>query len=93
MTDMQHDDYPDLPPISLGDRFDLDDLQPEHFYITDAELAATRPAVHGLHQAVAYYLGHLGEDEVLRVTARILIAGRGIIEEAMNNSGDVTPSD
>lgn len=89
----QHDDYPDLPPISREDQFDLDDLQPEHFYTTGAELAATRPAVHGVHQAVAYYLGHLVEDEVLRVTARILIAGRGIIEEAMNNSGDVTPSD
>lgn len=84
------DDYPDLPPISLGDRFDLDELQPEHFYTTGAELAATRPAVHGLHQAVAYYLGHLGEDEVLKVTSRILIAGQGIIEQALRDSGDVT---
>ncbi|MBN7483799.1 hypothetical protein [Mycobacteroides abscessus] len=89
---IEHDDYSDLPPISLGDRIDLDDLQPEHFTITDADLAASRPAVHGLYRAVQYHLGHLGEDVVTRVTARILIAGRDIIEQARNNSGDVTPN-
>ncbi|PVB18611.1 hypothetical protein [Mycobacteroides abscessus] len=68
----------------------MDDLQPEHFTITDEALAASRPAVHGLFHAVRYQLGHLGEDEVIRVTARILIAGRDIIEQALNNQGDVT---
>ncbi|RIS62532.1 hypothetical protein [Mycobacteroides abscessus] len=85
-----HDDYPDLPPISLGDQLDLDDLQPEHFTITDEALAASRPAVHGLFYAVRYQLGHLGEDVVTRVTAKILLAGRDIIEDALNDSGDVT---
>lgn len=90
---IEHDDYSELPRISLGDRIDLDDLQPEHFYITDADLAATRPAVQGLWQVVSYHLGHLGEEVVTRVTAKILIAGRDIIEQARNNSGDVTRSD
>lgn len=90
---MQHDPYSDLPPISLGDRIDLDDLQPAHFYITDADLSATRTAVQGLYQAVHYHLGYLGEEVVTRVTARILIAGRDIIEQARNNNGDVTASD
>ncbi|MBN7314996.1 hypothetical protein [Mycobacteroides abscessus] len=93
MTATEHDPYSDLPPISLGDRIDLDDLQPEHFTITDEALAASRPAVHGLFHAVRYQLGHLGEDEVVRVTARILIAGRDIIQEALKNSGDVTSRD
>lgn len=87
----EHDDYSDLPPISLGDRIDLDDLQPEHFTITDEALAASRPAGCGLFHAVRYQLGHLVEDEVVRVTAKILLAGRDIIEQALNTSGDVTP--
>lgn len=91
MTTTEHDPYSDLPPISLGDRIDLDDLQPEHFTITDADLAATRPAVQGLWHAVSYHLGYLGEEVITRVTARILIAGRDIIEQARNNNGDVTP--
>ncbi|SLH96844.1 Uncharacterised protein [Mycobacteroides abscessus subsp. abscessus] len=66
---------------------------PAHFTITDADLAASRPAVHGLFHAVRYQLGHLGEDEVVRVTAKILLAGRDIIEQAMNNGGDVTARD
>lgn len=86
-----HDDYSDLPPISLGDQLDLDDLQPEHFTITDEALAASRDGeVLGLFHAVRYQLGHLGEDEVIRVTAKILLAGRDIIEQALNTSGDVT---
>lgn len=52
-----------------------------------ADLAASRPAVQGLWQAVQHHLGYLGEDVVTRVTARILI------EQARNNSGDVTAHD
>ncbi|BBZ83081.1 Uncharacterised protein [Mycobacteroides abscessus subsp. massiliense] len=89
----EYDPYSDLPPIPPGDRIDLDDLQPEHFTITDADLAATRPAVHGLYQAVHYHLGYLGEEVVMRVTAHILLTGRDIIEQARNNSGDVTGRD
>lgn len=79
------DEYPDLPPISLGDRIDLDDLQPEHFTITDADLAASRPAVHGLYRAVQYHLGHLGEDVVTRLVREYL--------QHVIDSGDVTASD
>lgn len=80
----EYDDYPDLPPVSALDRLDLDDLEPYRFLVTDEDVEATRPAVHGMHQAVAYYLAHLGPDVVTLVTAKILIAGRSIIYEAMN---------
>lgn len=90
---MTIDPYPDLPPMSLVDQLDLDDLQPEHFYITPEAMTASKGVDTAVASVVRHHLGHLGEDEVLRVTARILIAGRGIIEEAMKNSGDVTPRD
>lgn len=85
-----HDDYPELPPISLADRIDLDDLQPEHFYITTEAMSVSKGVDVAVARVVRHHIGHLGEDEVLKVTARILIAGRGIIEDALNDSGDVT---
>ncbi|SHT48541.1 hypothetical protein [Mycobacteroides abscessus] len=90
---MTIDPYPELPPLSLVDQLDLDDLQPEHFHITTEAMTASKGVDTAVARVVRHHIGYLGEDEVIRVTARILIAGRGIIEQARDSNGDVTPSD
>ncbi|MBN7467070.1 hypothetical protein ACM0AZ_12615 [Mycobacteroides abscessus subsp. massiliense] len=91
MTDMQHD-YPDLPPISLAAKLELEAMEPAHFCLTGEMEQESFAVSRAVRAHVTRWVGHLGQDVADVATHRALLAIRAVIESYMTG-GDVTTSE
>lgn len=83
-------DYPELPILSEADQLGLENIAPRWFLLSTDELEENRHIRSAIRPLVARYVR---ADAVERVTENSMVAIRKTIEAAMNNQGDVTPSD
>lgn len=89
---------PELPPLSLADRMELEAMEPRHFSLSPEELAESAEVSRCVRALVTRYVAHRGYEAVDYTTHRALLAIRAVIETymhdpgmpTMNNSGDVT---
>ncbi|WP_100458665.1 hypothetical protein [Mycobacteroides abscessus] len=87
MTTEQHNDYPELPQLSLWQRMAFESLEPNHFALTEAELEESYAVSRTVRALIERYVGHRGEEAVDYVTHRALLSVRALIETYMHDPG------
>ncbi|BBZ83252.1 hypothetical protein I3U61_21865 [Mycobacteroides abscessus subsp. massiliense] len=90
---MQYDPYPDLPALPRAVQLACQRLEPEHLTLTTADLRAVVEVSQAIHRFVSHCIPNLGTETVGMTTYQAILAVQRVVEQALNNSGDVTPSD
>lgn len=93
MSTAEHDDYPQLPPLSLNTRLMFSAIEPEHFELTTEMLEESQAVGRTVRALVTRYTCQHGDRVVDIVTHAALLAVREVIEQAARRQWDVTPSD
>lgn len=90
---MQYDPYPDLPALPRAVQLACQTIEPEHLTMPTEDLHVVVEVSQSIHNFVSHCTPHLGSEAVEMTTYRALLAVQRVVEEALNNSGDVTPSE
>ncbi|RIS84045.1 hypothetical protein [Mycobacteroides abscessus] len=87
---LEHDPYPDLPALPMAVRLTFQDIEPEHFLLSQEMLEENYAVNRSVRVLVTRYTGHLGAEAVERTLHAALISIKHTIEQAMMAGGDVT---
>ncbi|QSM95686.1 hypothetical protein I3U40_08060 [Mycobacteroides abscessus subsp. abscessus] len=93
MTDMQHDDYPELPPAPLSERLTLEGLQPWHFQMPQEALEEAYTVDRAIRTLATRSLQSLGQEVVERARHQALLMLRDYFQYVLDSNGDVTLHD
>ncbi|MBN7329822.1 hypothetical protein [Mycobacteroides abscessus] len=87
---MQYDPYPDLPALPRAVQLACQTIEPEHLTMPPEDLRVVVEVSQAIHRFVAHCIPNLGTEVVEMTTYRAIRAVQRVVEEALNNSGDVT---
>lgn len=90
---IEHDDYPELPRLPLPVQLACQNIEPEHLLLPPEDLRVVVGVSQAVHRLVAHCTPNLDTETVEMTTYRALLAIQRVVQEAMNNSGDVTAHD
>ncbi|WP_100485877.1 hypothetical protein [Mycobacteroides abscessus] len=90
---IEHDDYPELPAFPRAVQLACERLEPEHLLLPPEDLQVVVQVSQAIHHFVAYCTPNLGTEAVGMATYNALLAVQRVVEEALNNEGDVTASE
>lgn len=90
---MSTDPYPDLPQLPRAVQLACASIEPAHLLLPPADLRVVVEVSQSIRRFVDHCTPHLGSEAVGMTTYRAILAVQRIVEEAMNNSGDVTIGD
>ncbi|MDO3129678.1 hypothetical protein P5V43_21460 [Mycobacteroides abscessus subsp. bolletii] len=90
MTAAEHDPYPELPALPRAVQLACQRLEPEHLLLPPWDLRVVVEVSQAIHHLVAHCTPHLGDEAQGMTTYRALLAVQRVVEDALNNSGDVT---
>ncbi|SLL09638.1 Uncharacterised protein [Mycobacteroides abscessus subsp. abscessus] len=89
---MTPDPYPDLPALPRAVQLACQTIEPAHLTMPPEDLHVVIEVSQAIHHFVAHCTSNLGTEVVEMTTYRAEVRG-AVGHEALNNSGDVTPSD
>ncbi|MBN7561416.1 hypothetical protein [Mycobacteroides abscessus] len=89
----EHDDYPDLPPLPVPVQLACASLEPEHLLLPPEDLRVVVEVSQSIRRFVDHCTPHLGSEAVGMTTYRAILAVQRVVQEALNDNGDVTASD
>ncbi|MBN7388558.1 Uncharacterised protein [Mycobacteroides abscessus subsp. abscessus] len=90
---MPTDPYPDLPALPRAVQLACASIEPEHLLLPPADLCVVVEVSQAIRRFVDHCTPHLGSETVDMTTYQAILAVQRVVEQALNNSGDVTPSD
>ncbi|MBF9327934.1 MULTISPECIES: hypothetical protein [Mycobacteroides] len=90
---MPTDPYPDLPQLPIPVQLACASLEPAHLLLPPADLRVVVEVSQAIHCFVSHCIPNLGTEVVEMTTYRAILAVQRVVEEALNNSGDVTRHD
>lgn len=88
---MSTDPYPDLPALPLPVQLACQSLEPEHLLLPPEDLRVVVDVSQALHRFVVHCTPNLGTEAVEMTTYNALLAVQRVVQEALNDHGDVTP--
>lgn len=87
---MTIDPYPDLPPLPRAVQLACQSIEPEHLLLPPEDLRAVVDVSQSIRRFVDHCIPHLGSEAVGMTTYRAILAVQRVVEQALNDSGDVT---
>lgn len=90
---MTTDRYPDLPRLPRAVRLACQRLEPEHLLLPPEDLQVVVDVSQAVHRFVSHCTPNLGTEAVEMTTYHALLAVQRVVQEALNNQGDVTAHD
>lgn len=90
---IEHDDYPELPALPRAVQLACQSIEPEHLLLPPEDLQVVVDVSQSIHAFVSHCIPHLDAETVGMTTYHALLAVQRVVEEALNNQGDVTRLD
>lgn len=89
----EHDDYPDLPPLPVPVQLACRNIEPEHLTMPPEDLQVVVDVSQSIRRFVDHCTPNLDAETVGMTAYNCLLAVMRVIQEALNNRGDVTSDD
>lgn len=90
---MPTDPYPDLPQLPRAVQLACQTLEPEHLTMPTEDLRAVVEVCQSIRRFVDHCIPNLGSEAVGMTAYRAILAVQRVVQEALNDNGDVTASD
>ncbi|KRQ31290.1 MULTISPECIES: hypothetical protein [Mycobacteroides] len=87
---IEHDDYPELPPLPVPVQLACQSIEPEHLLLPREDMQVLADVGHAIHAFVSRCIPHLDTETVEMTTYRALLAVQGVVQDAWMAGGDVT---
>ncbi|SHP92433.1 hypothetical protein [Mycobacteroides abscessus] len=84
------DDYPELPALPRAVQLACQSIEPEHLLLPPEDLRVVVEVSQAIHRFVSHCTPNLDAEMVGMTTYHALLAVQRVVEQALNNSGDVT---